>query len=662
MSKVRVNIRHNETPGRPVVVVIKRKLSDLLTVARGKLNMGNKKISHIWNGDDGTNITEEDLQNIPDDTQIIFSTNKTATFPGNHHAEPKKLKKQVEEEQNQTKNDSMDMGDENSQEEDNIDEQFDTQQRPTYLCVECEEQAILHCNQCEDYYCNICYHTIHMHGTRKKHTTRDLYVDIKVSTSVPKLLRCTTTRTDIAERAKYIPVRLTLAERRALRFLQGSIKANAYTDRVDVNTFKTPAARTFAQSRSLCAVLTGLIVGQDYELGQKVIENGNFQDNEKFFQHVFEIGRRHKIMNPDKMRNEYGPLMYMLMDAELPETRDMLGFSCVRPIKMVYNFLEKCGASELLCDELIVQATEEIIGNSRTVLSVKQQIKKKEKTIEYLAEKYSNDKIDAEMIKQCMYSITDNNAFLRESRDCCDQMIELLREMFHPDKVIDGYSLAIYAGSDGHRLTHDHGKQYHYVLQSLALWREILHNMFMLWYLCDADLLDTGAQPYELKDTGQGLHRVQACPRVGKAMRVILHNIQKIVGDQNWVGSSVVHLGDHNVPNALMFIDKYGQVSRILAPIISTLRHIPELMEDKHIAKMINQTYGSEMNLKREILCDFFKSGFDGSGASNFYDAGSCIDGRLTSAWNWCSKIAQKRYHPIFLLTGFTSFDGEWQS
>ena len=31
--------------------------------------------------------------------------------------------------------------------------------------------------------------------------------------------------------------------------------------------------------------------------------------------------------------------------------------------------------------------------------------------------------------------------------------------------------------------------------------------------------------------------------------------------------------------------------------------------------------------------------GAAGSGADNFFDAGSCIDGRLTSAWNWCSKL-----------------------
>lgn len=37
-------------------------------------------------------------------------------------------------------------------------------------------------------------------------------------------------------------------------------------------------------------------------------------------------------------------------------------------------------------------------------------------------------------------------------------------------------------------------------------------------------------------------------------MLAILQRCQQKLG--SWVGSSVVHLGDHNVPNALMFIDK----------------------------------------------------------------------------------------------------------
>lgn len=41
-------------------------------------------------------------------------------------------------------------------------------------------------------------------------------------------------------------------------------------------------------------------------------------------------------------------------------------------------------------------------------------------------------------------------------------------------------------------------------------------------------------------------------------MHAILWRCQQRLG--GWVGSAVVHLGDHNVPNSLAFIDKYCQV------------------------------------------------------------------------------------------------------
>lgn len=145
------------------------------------------------------------------------------------------------------------------------------------------------------------------------------------------------------------------------------------------------------------------------------------------------------------------------------------------------------------------------------------------------------------------------------------------------------------------------------------------------------------APRYKLTDTGQGFHRLQPAPRIYAAMvgwglalrrdvktstlthrpksvlriatqRAILHKTQQELG--MWIGSSVIHLGDTNVPNAVVFIgamlvllrrfllprlyqysphprlsfnqnspDKYTQVARILGPIVQTLKHIPKLAE-----------------------------------------------------------------------------------
>lgn len=94
-------------------------------------------------------------------------------------------------------------------------------------------------------------------------------------------------------------------------------------------------------------------------------------------------------------------------------------------------------------------------------------------------------------------------------------MITYLKHFFAPNAFENGHSLAISFGREGSRLSHNHSKQYQYVLQSLSLWSEVLNGMpniiiemFMLWTLAEQDLLSS-SNFYRLSDTGQGLNRVQ---------------------------------------------------------------------------------------------------------------------------------------------------------
>ena len=73
------------------------------------------------------------------------------------------------------------------------------------------------------------------------------------------------------------------------------------------------------------------------------MQNRNFDDFGAFLAEIFELGRRHKIMNPDKMRDTYGKLMYLLQDSQLSEVKDLLQFSCVAPIKTVYFIFKNIG-------------------------------------------------------------------------------------------------------------------------------------------------------------------------------------------------------------------------------------------------------------------------------------------------------------------------------
>lgn len=568
-------------------------------------------------------------------------------------------------------------------------------------CVECESRsAIVDCVECKDEFCRICFQALHRKGRRAQHTPRPKPGQEKAWEEQLKSQQKTDVEdeaerhedkfsifsaltgsggnramaaagpasdidqdADFSFRAKFIPVRLQLKERQFMRLLQAQMSVSTYTDEIDRPNLKSNK-RVHAQIMKICAFLAGLAVSVNYEVGQEIVANRRWKDHEKFFQRIMEIGRRYKILNPDRMRTEYGRMMYLMMDAASNDVQQLLGFNIAKPMDTVYTTLERAGAESMLKDPLMEVATRAIDQMSeegrKSRYDIRAEVRAKESAVKQLARRYSNSNITEDDIKWCLYSIGDNRSYLLQNRDPVQRMIRYLKKYFGPDAPRnEQYSLAIYGGQDGSRLTHSHERQYDYVLQSLTLWREILNDMFRLWYLAEEDMLDPSC-PYKLEDTGQGLQRVQQSPRVADAMRDLLFRTQSKLG--SWVGSSVVHLGDKNVPNALHFLDKYTQVSRILNPIVLCLDRLPELCtENEKTQQFIEEVFGGVEKCRMDICHDFFRSAFDGSGADNFFDAGSCIDGRLTSAWNWCSMVTSKRFFPVLKLSGFLSFDGDFQ-
>jgi hypothetical protein len=548
------------------------------------------------------------------------------------------------------------------------------------MCVECRDQPMDgYCEQCQDDFCDVCYQAQHKRGKRKAHKfLRSTVAPLpkaamasssnademdgveEADTKLPETLALTPVAAGrtFLDRSKYIPLRLEYDERKQFRLLEAALNVSEYTDKVDVYTFhKSKVHRMAAQIKEMCAILSGLTIANDFARGQQLLKDHDYSDLAERFQEIFEIGRRYKVNNPDKMRSDFGKLMYLLQDSVSPHVQELLKFNCITPLRTVHAFLEDRDALNVLDDQYVELATREITSDGKTRPQVAKEIKQKEAAQNYLGQKYKSMQISADEIKTCLYSIGDNNSYLRSNRDCCQKMIDYLEKYFHPDRPEEGFVLAISAGRSGARLSHSHARQYNYAYQSLILWREILTDMYKLWYLAEEDLLDS-TLPYRLADTGQGLNRIQASPRVSHAIHKILHKVQDSVRD--WVGSSVVHLADHNVPNAFFFLTKYLSVAPILNPIVLCLEKIDDLDRDPDLSAYLDAKGGSE-TVKKAILADFFTKGFDGSGAPNasFFDAGSCIDGRLTSAWNWCSQIEKKPFFPVFLLTGFVGFDGE---
>ncbi len=456
---------------------------------------------------------------------------------------------------------------------------------------------------------------------------------------------------DLADLA---PLRLDEHERSLLNVLDGALHISEYTDVVDVVTWRSAwSTRVDAELSKMMHSLSGLIVVASYKHGKAMVAERKIAANSDFFRQVFEVGRRHKILNPDKMRSTYGKLVYMLQDSASGSVRTSLGFDCAAPILTVRAELSRLDALALLDDADLPLAVRPLRPGESAA--------DKRDAFARLVGRYqgaSGGADAAARLTRCLLSLGDVEALIEGHTRPVVRMLEKLRAYFPKGSAEGAYgSLAIRAGHRGARLTHSHGTQYSYVEQSLLLWLAILSQLPRLWSLAEQDLLS--GTDYRLRDTGQGYQRVQSAPSVGRFMSGELARLQKEVG--GWVGSAAVHLGDHDVPNALVWLDKYTQIPRILAPIVSVIDELDDLaISTPGAADYINAAFGSVDACKGVILGDFFRHGFDGSGADNFYDAGSCIDGRLTSAWNWCSKLSKKSYYHVFMMAGFAGFDGSF--
>ena len=353
-------------------------------------------------------------------------------------------------------------------------------------CVECGDQpATLYCEQCADDFCDVCFSHQHRKGSRQRHIVKkfaeaepvvevkglkatimrvfqkdESEADVEMADSevsaadFVRQMPQTSNSTSFVERAKFIPLRLTYDERKFLRLLEAALSVCEYTDKIDILSSTPKSKRIVKQIKELCSILSGLVLASDYNAGQQLFKDRDFELNSAFFQDVFELGRRHKIMNPEKMRGTYGKLVYLLQDSQIVEIQQMLNFKCVKPLKTVFALLEAAGKLKMLEDPLIEQATMEILDEGKSRRDVQSEIGKKERTIEYFAKKYGSREFSQDMIRQCLYSIGDNNAFLRTNRDPCERMIVYLKQYFDPKNAEKNFSLSIQSGRGGARLSH----------------------------------------------------------------------------------------------------------------------------------------------------------------------------------------------------------------
>mmetsp|Transcript_13370 Transcript_13370/g.43161 ORF Transcript_13370/g.43161 Transcript_13370/m.43161 type:complete len:354 (-) Transcript_13370:666-1727(-) len=270
---------------------------------------------------------------------------------------------------------------------------------------------------------------------------------------------------------EYIPLRLNDRERALLCVLEGALSVSEYTDRVD-SVMAWRGARTgraVEELQEMLAYMTGLAVAASL----KVSHEPCLEANADVFREAFEVGRRFKGMNPDKMRASYGKLIYMLQDATAPDVIRELGFDPLSRVQTVHAELALLSCLDLLEEpELPLAASP---AHSAEAADAKAAA-----TARLLARFADGDAERAVRLERCLLSLADHACLVEAHVSPVDDMLRLLRTHFSPASTSVGpggaasASLQITAGRGGARLSHSHASQYAYVEQSLLLWRAVL--------------------------------------------------------------------------------------------------------------------------------------------------------------------------------------------
>lgn len=519
-----------------------------------------------------------------------------------------------------------------------------------------------------------------------------------------------------------ILLRLTDEERELHKIFCAALKVSEYTDEVD--NIRSSLRRDETICEAMCDFFTtvcGLsVISNDLpaDLREKLKERDvSVKVLEPVLQKLFEIARRYKRLNPDKMRSEYGKMIMMLQDLARPSIRRTMGeVQLVTPLKTVGAALESVQALDLLGDSIINMAVSPLPAGFTP-----EQLAGKNKAHADLVAKYGGgDAAKAKVVDLCVVSIGDAIALIDTNRIVTAKLILWLDFYFRGAGDNPKRDLTIVRGTGGSMLSHGHDKQYNYVRESLLLWDYMQKDIFKMWEAVENDMIVNGGG-YRIADTGQGHARMTAGPG---ASSVIAGAVAQAQAAQNgrWEGIQVIHMGDRDVPNPLVAIEKYTMIPRMLEPIVRCVEEVARefnmvlrgsnnnnnsngaqgpsssssasaaaakvavakqdaapsdateadddaAKEDAAASKARPEKYpgfrqllllGQESpeGLIVGMLRDFFRFGFCGSGD----DGGSCIDGRSTSFYEWTTLVCKKTYYQCLLLTGFTGFCTNYNS